>query len=408
MQNMYQRFIKLFFIIIFIAILKDGKCQYELSLSLKKDSLYASEFTICYALEIKNESSVNWGIAGQNYRLFYDSKRLRFNNTRTNSLLPLEDYSALNIVTHVEHLNASGQGNLNFDSDLGFLNLFIDLNNTLEGGVILAPQKSAIVAQLCFDLVNNDLANLCSSVIFAQDELTSAYAPVSNEISVWLSPHITKAGKVVALTNILPGEFGEISLVQPDDCKSFNNGQIVITAPLGYIFSIDHGNSYQSSGVFENLLPDTYHAVVMDPNTACTFDTLVTLINPICNEDCFDEFDNDKDGFIDCMDSDCSCSDEVIVAPNIVSRSAVNVTNRQFYFIANSSKVESIEKWQVFDRWGNLVYQEFGPFINNQSYNWDTTFHGSYVEAGIYIVLIHYSEIGKKETKIIALDLTII
>ena len=60
-----------------------------------------------------------------------------------------------------------------------------------------------------------------------------------------------------------------------------NNGQILITATGGtgpYQYSIDGGNTYQSTGTFSNLAPGTYD-ILVDDNGGCSETSTITITN---------------------------------------------------------------------------------------------------------------------------------
>lgn len=68
--------------------------------------------------------------------------------------------------------------------------------------------------------------------------------------------------------------------------------------------------------------------------------------------------------------------------PNIINQNSTQFNNR-FYF-QSSVPFISGAKWQIYDRWGNLVFALDNFELNNPDYSWDGTFHGMKVEQGVY------------------------
>jgi hypothetical protein len=79
---------------------------------------------------------------------------------------------------------------------------------------------------------------------------------------------------------------------QDSTCPNRNNGSITITADAGvkttgYLYSIDGGQSYSSTNIFNNLPPNTYPVVVKDnanpPNITAVNQVSITNLNQITN-----------------------------------------------------------------------------------------------------------------------------
>ncbi|NJL75002.1 MAG: gliding motility-associated C-terminal domain-containing protein [Saprospiraceae bacterium] len=63
-----------------------------------------------------------------------------------------------------------------------------------------------------------------------------------------------------------------------------------------------------------------------------------------------------------------------------------DATNDIFYLVS-SSEIATIMRFQVFDRWGNRVFQHSGGTINDPNCGWNGQYQGQTVEAGTYIWL---------------------
>ena len=73
-----------------------------------------------------------------------------------------------------------------------------------------------------------------------------------------------------------------------------------------------------------------------------------------------------------------------IYRPNVIKHAASENANRYFTFYQANNYLNEIELLQVFDRWGNLVFERrhFAPGV--PELGWDGTFRGKRVEGGVY------------------------
>ena len=90
----------------------------------------------------------------------------------------------------------------------------------------------------------------------------------------------------------------------------------------------------------------------------------------------------------------CTATDEVILStalirpievPNIISLNPINSEN-SFLWISGNEAVQSIKRFRVYDRWGNLMYQVSDVPLNEATFQgWDGTFKGNKVNNGVYV-----------------------
>ncbi|MEL6389664.1 MAG: gliding motility-associated C-terminal domain-containing protein [Bacteroidota bacterium] len=74
-----------------------------------------------------------------------------------------------------------------------------------------------------------------------------------------------------------------------------------------------------------------------------------------------------------------------VYLPNAISLNAENALNERFRLFGNVA-IQTVEFINVYDRWGNLVYEETNVDINQPSYlGWDGTFDGEAVSPGTYV-----------------------
>ena len=103
---------------------------------------------------------------------------------------------------------------------------------------------------------------------------------------------------------------GDVQFTEPTNCPDLDNGTITITASSAndLEYSIDHGNTFQSSGNFTNLVAAVYNVVIRDKESQCEVtynNNPVILLFPDCAEICDNNIDDDGDGKVDCNDGDC-------------------------------------------------------------------------------------------------------
>lgn len=537
---------------------------------------------VCYTIDILNTGATDFRLAGQNIRLYYDSGIFELLPNRLISLLPSPKYSDVALVQSVEHLNASGVGNLDYDSDLGFLNFFIDLNEIVDGGIVIPNDGNLFsFAEMCFTTTTGGSDAFCPSLTLARSELTMDYANAFIEMSEWISPSMQRSIELIGFDDIestnpdecidlientledctdeidndgdglvdcLDISCNDIGIIcetdmltcsdgidndgdgdvdcddmscgapvlidinpeNVEDCITLADGVISIEASglnLGY--SIDGGEVFISTNLFENLGIGEYNIVVINSLTGCevaysnnpviiendcvelfesdcsdgidndlnglidcedlycfniedvlievdsscieeaTGSIFISNLNPSyivsinngeilsngqdlfdlasgvyiieirstvygcsyewpnviiipskdCDEDneelveiCNDGIDNDGDGAIDCEDDECylfsDCNSSEIYIPNIFSPFNLDGVNDQLILGINISKIRSIDRVQIFDRWGNLLIEKERIEVDSEISVWDGRVGGEKVVSGVYTILL--------------------
>ena len=88
----------------------------------------------------------------------------------------------------------------------------------------------------------------------------------------------------------------------------------------------------------------------------------------------------------------CSASDEITIKVNKDDKYALYVPNifkpekEEYTVLGNPSKVHVL-KMQIFDRWGELIF-EAKDFAPNGSVTWDGTFRGKQLSLGTFVVIV--------------------
>lgn len=142
----------------------------------------------CYQVVLTNQGSKDVTLAGQNYRLYYDSETAILSESSIKSMLPTQ-YTSMKLVRHFFDVDASGFGVLPYDAHLGFINLATDLNLSASGGLSIPAGKQISTASMCFDVVEGKTPVFT----WAQDQLTHTYATAFVELALYDDNRLKKA-----------------------------------------------------------------------------------------------------------------------------------------------------------------------------------------------------------------------
>ena len=189
MKNLI-RLVSCFFVFVFNIYTSQAQTY---SLELVVDSIDYTNKVVCYKIGVINTGDQDFYLAGQNYRLFYDSEKIEFIEDSGLSCLPFGVYTPFQLVSTAINIDATGTGNLPYEDNLGFINCFIDLNDTQNGGSFIEPDSALYTARLCFNVLDTSLNVACFDITLANEEETADYAAAFNEISVWNGPNSTGA-----------------------------------------------------------------------------------------------------------------------------------------------------------------------------------------------------------------------
>ncbi len=225
-------------------------------------------------------------------------------------------------------------------------------------------------------------------------------------------------------------------------CAGDETGSLTITpvgGEAGYMYSID-GVTYTDNPVFENIPAQSYHVFVQDGNE-CLFDsTNVLVAQPeplridvgedvsteigervflealiaggtgavdfswevpaditLSCEDCFAPYAlaNESGNLIVTAidENDCMATDDILITvlknynlfiPNVFTPDLDGVND---VFMPYGKPNTLIKSMQIFDRWGNVVY-DGKDFFATGEIGWDGKSKGKFVETGVYVYSI--------------------
>ncbi|HRP42963.1 MAG TPA: hypothetical protein PLM26_12530, partial [Saprospiraceae bacterium] len=157
----------------------------------KQTSVNCQTKQVCYDVQFKINGNGPFVLAGQNYRIYYDASKMSF--TAGSSYLPSPVYTDLVLVQNAQVDADYINGSLPFESTLGFLNFYIDLNDYVNGGIPLSTTDWVSTASLCFDVDDDLFSNNgnCLEMVFAREGYTDEYASAFMQASRWVAPNQT-------------------------------------------------------------------------------------------------------------------------------------------------------------------------------------------------------------------------
>lgn len=176
---------------------------------------------------------------------------------------------------------------------------------------------------------------------------------------------------------------------------------------LGEDITIESGDSIRLNLLYENNTghPDIVWEGSYEGTLSCS-DCLDPMAQPITTI-IYEVFAIDELG--------CEAEDklQVIVLKNIEILVPTGFTpnddgrNDILLVHGKSKNIKDIESFQIYDRWGNVVYEDYNFIINDQTRGWDGTYKGQEMNAGTYVWLMEVnfidgtSEIFKGQTTLI-------
>jgi Secretion system C-terminal sorting domain len=178
-----------FYMLLIGCMSESSLAQVAVSLTEVKENKVATEH--CYHITLTNQGSKTIALAGQNYRLYYNSETAMLSESTVKTLLPAQ-YTPLKLVQHHFDADASGFGVLPYEAHLGFINLATDLNLDAAKAISLRVGEPVAIAQMCFDAS----AGAMPEINWAQDDLTHTYATAFVELAMVDDQGMTKKAPV--------------------------------------------------------------------------------------------------------------------------------------------------------------------------------------------------------------------
>ncbi len=154
----------------------------------------SSETEECYSLQLE-ATTIDVPLSTQSYRLYYDASGLRFLRQKTQTLLDQKVYEAPMVVQAIHNANATGYGSLDFDRNIGFINVVITHHEGKNPVVIPAGEWVSTLA-VCFERIGEQ-----KQIVWARTPVTKGYATAFTQIGGWVN------NKAVPVVIIEYGDF---------------------------------------------------------------------------------------------------------------------------------------------------------------------------------------------------------
>ena len=202
-------------------------------------------------------------------------------------------------------------------------------------------------------------------------------------------------------TDCFPG-LDAVNIDSPNSCPGLDNGRISIeTADLNLEYSIDGGMTYQDSSDFSDLSEGVYVVIIRSLETGCTaayeLNPVMITADTICpiTEICDDGIDNNFDGLVDCLDAQCAndiicqggLNDQFYIANSFTPGS---ITNNRFGVSTASDVSLTIREFQIYDRFGNLVFERKNILSSDPNHQWDGSINNQKASPGVYVYKLRY------------------
>lgn len=166
-----------------------GQNHYNIRLDFIKQT---GQDQVCYEVQLSAADGKDLNLAGQNYRIYFDTDILKFDESESSSLLPPLDYTDLILTGEYENLEAPGVGTLSYSDNMTFLNFGMDLKDVANGGIVLPADGSWVkTAELCFEVKSGNASQTGISLHWAREALTDVYATAFVEVAEWKGPNQT-------------------------------------------------------------------------------------------------------------------------------------------------------------------------------------------------------------------------
>jgi len=166
--------------------------QNDLSFRLTAEAYTIEDNKTSVAIQIKADKA-DMNLADQYYRFYYDASNMELNDFNIETNLPAELYYNAEIIEHITGFDASRVGALDYDKNLGFVNLYIELSDLTTGGMTISPVDGWItVATVDFKIEDTTKPILATC---AREALTKDYASAYAIVSEWIQPQVVEVAK---------------------------------------------------------------------------------------------------------------------------------------------------------------------------------------------------------------------
>lgn len=154
---------------------------------------------------------------------------------------------------------------------------------------------------------------------------------------------------------------------------------------LGADIALEFGDSVKLTALF-NIPPYTVDTIIWSPQEGLTFTSnpAVVYAKPFVTT-AYTVFIKNKDGCVAEASIRILVNQPNIWAPNAISPNQEDGFNDVFLIFAGKNAVRQIKTLQIFDRWGNLVFQNQNFQPNDEKQGWDGYFRGKPMNPAVFV-----------------------
>jgi len=185
---------------------------------------------------------------------------------------------------------------------------------------------------------------------------------------------------LLSIDNIFTIEVDDAIINDATCSEKFGSIEVFVSNADGALtYSIDSSGIFQLSNEFDNIDPGT-HVIYVDDDEGCRVPFEFEIEIPDCD----------------------------IFVPNIFCPTCDDRQNDEFLIATTELYDICIVKYEIYDRWGNLIYytDKFSIHSGEGSW-WDGTFGGVPAEIGVYVYLIEVIHENEK-MEILSGDVTLV
>lgn len=93
--------------------------------------------------------------------------------------------------------------------------------------------------------------------------------------------------------------------------------------------------------------------------------------------------------------------------PNIFSPNGDGRNDVFLPYFADPDEIKQIDRFQVFSRWGELIFSQEHISANDPELGWDGLFNGQLMNSGVFVFVLQYTDLQDKE-RVVAGEFTLI
>lgn len=93
-------------------------------------------------------------------------------------------------------------------------------------------------------------------------------------------------------------------------------------------------------------------------------------------------------------------NESAVYIPNAFSPTSINTDNQTFAVTGKAAAILNVRDFFIYDKWGNEVFRNLSPIVNDISTGWNGKLNDEFVEAGVYSYSLVIRYINNTEERI--------